>query len=56
MCLGARVASNEMYSLICRLLQDYRLELTPNHPEVGYLPRFFYVPETSPQIQFIPRK
>ena len=55
MCLGARLASVEMNSLVTRVFQDYKIELAPGQGQVESNARFFIVPKTFPKLVFTPR-
>lgn len=56
MCIGARIAQIEIYTLISALIQKYHVELDPPNQEIGRLFRLVTRPNPTPTFKFTPRK
>jgi len=55
-CIGHRLARNESYQLWSRIVQDYRLELSPpNQPYPINYNKILITPKPVPKVKFIPR-
>jgi cytochrome P450 len=59
MCIGTRLAGLEMTSLICRLIQDYKVTISSNNKDNLQSYEFISAPFTqaypNPKLSFIPR-
>eukprot|EP00475_Leptophrys_vorax_P046424 TRINITY_DN9961_c0_g1_i1.p1 TRINITY_DN9961_c0_g1~~TRINITY_DN9961_c0_g1_i1.p1 ORF type:complete len:488 (-),score=97.33 TRINITY_DN9961_c0_g1_i1:419-1882(-) len=55
MCMGARIAQNEITSLIARLVQDYKVELAEPETKVEVKSSIFHSPSPFPKYKFIKR-
>mmetsp|Transcript_23127 Transcript_23127/g.28427 ORF Transcript_23127/g.28427 Transcript_23127/m.28427 type:complete len:512 (+) Transcript_23127:82-1617(+) len=53
-CLGARLAVNEMFAMVARLLQDYEITVAVPHERIKM--RLLRAPDPSPQLSFRRRK
>ncbi|KAL3906740.1 MAG: hypothetical protein SGILL_009151, partial [Bacillariaceae sp.] len=56
MCVGARVAQNEMHSFLTRIVRDFEISLNDpsSTPEVGRAVKLLAVPDPFPSIRFDP--
>lgn len=54
MCVGARVAQNEMHSLLSRLVRDFELVMDPPDQDIQRTTKLLQVPDPVPQIRFEP--
>lgn len=52
MCVGARVAQNEIHTLISRVCHDFRLALDPPEQEVQSVAKLVNTPVPAPRIHF----
>jgi len=55
MCLGAKLATVEMYCLLCRLFQDYRITLSPDAQPYTIISIPFAKATPYPKLVFTPR-
>jgi cytochrome P450 len=56
MCIGSRIANMEIYSMLSRVIQDYKLRIAPTSPPTLGSNSFLYRPTPFPELEFIPRK
>ena len=56
MCIGARVANNELYGIVSRLVQDYKIEMDSSNPPIDREIRLLNRPFPIPKLNFIKRK
>jgi cytochrome P450 len=54
MCVGSRVAQNEMHSFLSRVVRDFEISLDPPNQEVGRSTKLLQVPDPFPSIRFDP--
>lgn len=55
MCVGARVAQNEIYAFVIRMVLDFELVLDPpDQPEPKRVPKLVVMPDPIPKIRFDP--
>ncbi|KAL3905107.1 MAG: hypothetical protein SGILL_009812 [Bacillariaceae sp.] len=54
MCVGARVANNEMYSFLSKIVRDFEISMDPPDQEVGTAVKLLNVPDPFPSIRFDP--
>lgn len=54
MCVGSRVAQNEMHSFLSQIVRDYELALDPPDQEIKSTVKLLTVPDPFPQIRFDP--
>jgi len=55
MCIGAGLATVEMYSVIARLIQDFQVSLAPNQPKYEFISAPFTQASPSPRLVFSAR-
>jgi cytochrome P450 len=55
-CIGARVAQMEIYVLLSRVIQDWRIELHPDSPEPQPMTQLTIRPSPSPRFIFTKRQ
>lgn len=55
MCIGAGLATVEMYAAICRLIQDFNITLAANQPSYTFISAPFTQASPSPRLVFNPR-
>jgi cytochrome P450 len=56
MCVGARVAQNEINSFVTRICQDFKMTLDPPQQDVKSVSKLVMTPDPSPRIKFEPVK
>jgi cytochrome P450 len=54
MCVGARVAQNEIHSFVSRICQDFKMTLDPLEQDIQSVSKLVQTPDPSPQIRFEP--
>jgi cytochrome P450 len=54
MCVGARVAQNEINSFVTRICRDFKLTLDPPEQDVKSVSKLVMTPDPSPRIRFEP--
>jgi cytochrome P450 len=54
MCVGARVAQNEMHTFVSRICRDFKLTLDPPDQDVKAVSKLVFTPDPSPRIRFEP--
>ncbi|KAG7365365.1 cytochrome P450 [Nitzschia inconspicua] len=54
MCVGSRVAQNEMHSFLSQIVRDYEFEMDPPEQEIQRVAKLLQVPDPFPQIRFHP--
>jgi cytochrome P450 len=55
MCLGSRLAENEILAVVARIVQDYEFVVRPGSPEIKSQMFTFNVPSTSPSLVCVKR-
>ena len=56
MCVGARIANNELYGIAARLVQDYKIKLDASNPPIERNVLLLMRPSPIPKLNFIKRK
>jgi cytochrome P450 len=54
MCVGARIAQNEIHSLVSKLCRDFELSLDPPNQQIERVPKLLMTPDPAPRIRFKP--
>jgi cytochrome P450 len=54
MCVGSRIAQNEIHSFLSQICRDYELVLDPPDQTIGRTEKLLTVPDPFPQIRFDP--
>jgi len=54
MCVGARVAQNEIHSFVSRICKEFKLTLDPPEQDVKAVSKLVMTPQPSPRIKFEP--
>lgn len=54
MCVGARIAQNEINTFVSRVCRDFKLTLDPPEQDVKAVSKLVITPDPSPQIRFEP--